>query len=320
MPISLVLGKPGTGKSQFALSYALNYVEKHNKTLITNFILNPLGLFEYCKIQHYWQTQLRINSKDSRIFYCDMNQSLETLLSIPDSIILCDETAIYFPSRGSTYNTPKSVLASLVQIRHLNQHVFFIAQSETQIDTQLRVLCDEIFVCDGTYNFDNTGKQKLISKSIKYFLPDQFDNWKNKPDIKKNPLKSRFAATKSFGGWLSISDIYLFSAYNSFNLIHSEKVSTQSTSFYPFYSLASNYFEIDGSSSCLPLIIVDSFIAISIKKTFDFLPAKFFKFRHLFIVFFYNFFSFSKFERKMFYIMLYLITFALCTSFLSLIF
>lgn len=321
MPISLVYGKPGTGKSQFSLWYALKYAEAHDKSLITNFLLNPLGLLQYCKIANLPKLEYRIRSGDSRIYYQPLNDSIDDLLLYPDSIIICDEAAIYFPSRGSTYKTPQKVLSDLVQVRHQNQHLFLLCQSESQIDSQLRALADEVFLCDGSYNFDGRGKQRLIARKIMYFLPDQYDNWKTKPQIKKNPLKSRFACTKQFGGYLSIKDIYLFSCYNSFNLIHSEsEASIKKNTLYPSYVLhsGSTHYSVDGSTCSVPHLVLGLQGAKTLSKLFDFLPARLYRFRHLFIIFVQWLDFMSPIEFKLFSFIVFVCTYLISSTLIQL--
>jgi Zonular occludens toxin (Zot) len=301
MPISLVYGRPGSGKSFFSLFYSLQLAERQDKVFVTNFLLHPLGLLQYCKIMGYKNLEKRIRSDNSRIYYQPLNSDVEKMLQFSDSIILCDEAAIYFPAR-QTYNTPKKILSDLVQIRHRNQHLFLICQSEQQIDVQLKILADEIFYCSSTSVLDSKGNQKMISKSTLYFLPDQYDSWRNNPKVKRNPLKSRLSATKSFGGWLSISDIYLFHCYNSFNLIHEESESSiTSSDFYPSYSLRANdsLYSISGFSCRVPSYSLSPFLSASLSRLFSIAPASLYRYRSSFISFLLLFNSFSRIEFRL---------------------
>lgn len=228
MGISAVYGLPGKNKTHFALYYAIWLSNLYEKPLVTNFVLDPIALARYCKLMNYDWLLANINNGKT-VYYISLDDSLESLLSIPNSVVVCDEGAIYFPSRGSTYNTPKKVLADLCQVRHKSQYLIIIAQSQNQIDNAIRALLEEVFWCNGVSVWSKKLKnQRLVYKVVRRFTTDNFEQFLANPKVRKNPLKLKFLSNKSWTGVLTAADFYLFKIYNSFNQIESEKLSNPS--------------------------------------------------------------------------------------------
>lgn len=230
MGVSCVYGLPGKNKSHFATFYAIYLANKYEKPLVTNYILNPTKLAAYCKFMNYrWLFDNLNNGKT--IYYVSLDKDLSLLLSVPNAVVVCDEAAIYFPARGSTHNTPKKVLADLVQVRHKSQYLILIAQAELQIDSAIRALCEEIFWCNGVSIWSQKLKnQQLIYKVVRRFMPESFQQFMSDPKLRKNPLKVKLLSSKSWTGFPTCADSFLFSVYNSFNTIQSEDVKTVSRS------------------------------------------------------------------------------------------
>jgi hypothetical protein len=221
MGISAIYGLPGKGKSLFSTFYGFYLAEKYEKQLVSNFFFQPEKVAQYYKLMNY---QWLLNNLDKGIIhYISCEDSLSEILSIKDSIILLDEAAIYLPARGSTHNTPKQLMKDLCQVRHDSQYLIYICQNEKQVDSFLRNLTEEIFHCNGISVWDKKLRnQKLVYKITHLFTVDKYEQWLADPKLRKNPIKTRALATKSWTGVLTTADMFLFSLYDSFNRLENQ--------------------------------------------------------------------------------------------------
>lgn len=224
MPITLCYGLPGRAKTHFSTYYSLALAEKYHKKLVLNYQLHPDNLVAYCRNMGY-QWLLNSMASEPTIYYCDMEESRDSFLSIPDTVCVCDETSGYFPARGSTSNTPKSFIKDLTQVRHRRQYVIFIAQSQEQIDLAIKVLAEEVIQCNGVSIYDaDIGSQRLLFKVVRRFTVDKYASWSNNPRLRSNPLKTHLMANKSWLSMLTVADSKLFDVYSSFALVHGGKI------------------------------------------------------------------------------------------------
>ena len=221
MGISAIYGKPGKGKSHFATFYGIYLANLYEKKLVSNFFFDPDKLALYCKLMGYrWLLE---NLNKGIIYYIDCDKSLSDILSIKDSIVLLDEAAIFLPARGSSYNTPKQIIKDLVQVRHDSQYLVYLCQNEAQVDSFLRNLTEEIFHCNGQSKWSRKLRnQELFWKTVHLFIPEHYAQWVADPKLRKDPLKTRLLATKSWTGMLSVADLLLFQVYDSFNRLENQ--------------------------------------------------------------------------------------------------
>lgn len=221
MGIAAVYGKPGKGKSSFATYYGLYLANRYRKCLVSNFLFNPIKVAHYCKLMGF--SWLLENIDKGIIHFIPSDSDLTSILSIPDSVVLLDEAAIWLPARGSTQNTPKELLKDLCQIRHESQYLLYIAQSETQVDSALRNLCEIVYWCNGTSVWcDKLRNEKLLFKTIHQFTTDCYQQYMSDPKLRKNPIKTKILATKTWSGFLTASDKFVFELYDSFNRVEAE--------------------------------------------------------------------------------------------------
>jgi hypothetical protein len=227
MPITCIYGLPGKGKSQFSLFYAILLANKYKKSIVANFSINHDALISYCQKMGYQDLLDRLAWGESSIYYCDMEQDniLDSILSIPNSINIIDEAGAYIRARGSTTSTPKKFLKDLTQVRHQKQYALFISQSDKQIDSAIKVLADEIIHCSGISIYDSKiDAPRLQLKTVRRFTPDKYEIFASNPRIQGNPLKAYLSANKNWVGFPTAADNYLFSIYDSFGLIHDDKI------------------------------------------------------------------------------------------------
>lgn|GEM_PF-5171900 len=189
----------------------------------------------------------RFQSNDPVVYYCDLDrtfakkdelltgEAIDYLLTINDSVVIFDEVAAWFPSRGSAAVSTKHspFLKTLNQIRH--RHIFLLVttQSHSQIDSAIRQLAEETFSCAGLSTYSEKLKgPELFFKSVSRFTPENYDIWVSNARLRRNPLKSRLMRNKSFSGFLTKADYFLFRVYSSFSLLHFAKPFTDSINQY----------------------------------------------------------------------------------------
>ncbi len=234
MGISAVYGLPGKGKTSFQVYYGLFLANKYQKKLVSNFAFNPVGLAKYCKLMNYrW---LFDNLEKGIVYYISCDDSLESIMSIKDSVVLLDEGAIYLPARGSAYTTPKQLLKDFCQVRHDSQYLIYSAQNERQVDVALRNLTEEVFWANGTSVWDDKLRnEKLIAKTIRRFTTDTFEQFMGDAKLRKNPIKVKILANKSWTGLLSCADKYVFQLYSSFARLEGKQVLVKNNYLYLSY-------------------------------------------------------------------------------------
>ncbi len=225
MSIAAVYGKQRRGKTLFATFYALHLAEEYEKCLVANFPFKLDNLARYCRLMNYKWLGNNIEKGGIRFIKCNDTPDLVKLFKIPNSIILADEMAVYLPSRGSSWNTPVELREALVQVGHEFQHLIYIAQNQEQVDTALRSQCEEIFHANGKLKYSKQLKNDaLIWKSIHRFETDGYQIYNNDAKIRRNPIKVRILANKSWTGIPSCADTFIFNIYDSFT-----KLSNQSS-------------------------------------------------------------------------------------------
>lgn len=218
MPISAIYGLPGKGKSLFATFYAFHMAEKYHKSVVSNYWFAPSKLAFYCKVMNYkWLCE---NLDKGIIHYISAEKSLADMLYVRDSIVLLDEAGIWIPAKGrmdGEGSIPKKLLAGLCQSRKRSQYLIYICQSPAQVDASIRELTEEVFYANGISVWsEELRNQKLFYKACHMFVPENFVQWSRDPKLKKNPLKTRILATKSWAGAVSASDRISFDIFDSF--------------------------------------------------------------------------------------------------------
>ena len=224
--ISAVHGYPGSGKSRFAIWYCLELAEKYQKRIVANFPFNLPNLAKYCRLMNYrWLVE---NLDRKIIIYVPTLGNKEDIISFfafPDSILLWDEVAKDLPSRGSTYNTPRKVIEALVEIRHERQYLIYISQNDKQIDSQLRNLTEEYYHCIGILTYSRQLRsEQMVMKTVHRFLPDNYQVYLGDPKVRRNPIKVKILAAKSWRGFLNGCDVLLFDLYESLKKLESQSV------------------------------------------------------------------------------------------------
>lgn len=220
MSVTTIYGKPGSNKSHFSIFYALLITNKFKKKyLVCNFPLHPEHLLKYClAMGQYW------NVNNLIIRYIDLESGgMDYILSSDDSVIIFDESALYTTARGSGSVSTKTskFLKELTQVRHRKNILLSVSQNPQQIDSSIKNLCQEVVYCEGISTYCPELKtQKLQYRSVRTFLPENFEIWYGNPRLRKNPIKSKMLCKKFFGGFLKISDAQIFNIYSSFALVH----------------------------------------------------------------------------------------------------
>lgn len=228
MAVLAVCGLPGKGKSWVLVYYALYLAEKHQRNVVCNFWLDLNKVAIYCRMMNY--SWLLSQLPKGVINFIDANTNLSDLLVIRESIICLDEAGIFLFAREFA-KTPRELLSALFQSRKYGQDILYACQYYSQVDVILRDLTEEVFYCNGTTSFDTKlRRDKLIIKNFHLFNVESFQQYKSDPKLKKNPIKTRLLATKSFTGMLSASEEYIFELYDSFTELEKQEISSNSNS------------------------------------------------------------------------------------------
>lgn len=213
MPVAAVYGLPGKGKSLFLCQYVLTISDKYRKPIVCNFQFKPSHLAQLAKMMNLsWVLK---NIGDGIIYYVNPNLGFQDMLVVPDAVICIDEVALYAPRKDG--GTPMSIRNGLSMSRKLSQYIVFSCQYPAQIDEGLKDYVDEVFYCNGTTVWSEEFRNEaLILKNCKRFTQENFKVWYSDPKIKRNPVKSKILANKTWQGILSCTDAMTFAAYNSF--------------------------------------------------------------------------------------------------------
>ncbi|NES65600.1 MAG: hypothetical protein F6K24_10230 [Okeania sp. SIO2D1] len=249
MSIAAIYGKQRRGKSLFAVYYGLFLAQKYQKRLVANFPLKPMEVALYCRLMNY--TWLSSHLGRGIIHFVRVNDTADLirLFKLPDAVIVFDEAAVYLPSRGSTYNTPTALREAFVQVGHDFQHLLFIAQNQEQVDSALRSQAEEVFHCSGTLRYSHLLRNDaLLFKTVHRFEPDGYEVYNRDPKIRRNPLKVRILANKSWTGFLKASDAFIFRLYDSFIKLSSQKSDGSSDDFLFYHQLGAHRWVIAGDN------------------------------------------------------------------------
>jgi hypothetical protein len=217
MPFTGIYGLPGRGKSLLLIQRGLKIANKYKLRLVTNFILDPLTLAYYCKINNFeW---LWDNLPNGIIYYVSSNKNFAQFLQIPRAVILLDEMGLYAPSAQS-WTLPPEALNAVANNRKMAQHIIYAAQYPSQVHSSLNQICSEVLYAEGVAIWnEKLGNDKLLFKDVHLFMPSEFEVWFRDPKIRKNPIKVWVLATKHWKGIISALDAHTFRIYNSFGLL-----------------------------------------------------------------------------------------------------
>ncbi len=251
MSIAAVYGKQRRGKSLFATFYGLHLAEQYQKKLVTNFPLIPDNVAKYCRLMGYKWLPKAIEKGALCFVPTRQTEDLINLFKQKNTVIVADEMAVYLPSRGSTYNTPIELREAIVQVGHDFQHLIYIAQNPEQVDTALRSQAEEVFQCNGMLKYSAALKNDaLVWKSTHRMEPDSYQVWLSDPKIRRNPLKVKLLASKSWLGFLSCADLFQFQLYDSFTKLTKQQTTESRYSLGLHYEKANKWLYVSQGNNC----------------------------------------------------------------------
>jgi hypothetical protein len=209
----MIYGLPRRGKTLFMIQYALILADKYQKKIVANFPFKPDHLCQLAKMMNLnWVVD---NFSNGIIYYISPNLAFEEILSVPDSLVLIDEVALYCPRREG--GTPKGIKDALAMSGKLSQYVIFSCQFPNQVDEGIKDFVQTIFYADGYSVWSpKLRNEVLVNKSVRQFTIENFKVWWADPKLRRNPIKSKILTTKSWGGFLNCIDGFTFQAYDSF--------------------------------------------------------------------------------------------------------
>jgi hypothetical protein len=220
-----VVGAIGSGKSLTQLLIGLEYADRKQRQVITNFPLNLQSVYRYACLKKFkWIKYLCVHGG---ISWLSAPNDLRALL-FPDSVCLLDEAGIFLNSREFA-KTPKELLGDLAQSRKFGCDLIYCSQFDEQVDRQMRMLTQYIHHCDSISFYDH----KLRRPSLKYkrvytFNSDTYNSWKTSRD-RTNHWRTRFAYSIEYrGGFIDSADKALFQCFNSFERLDLQKIGRSS--------------------------------------------------------------------------------------------
>ncbi len=220
MTIIGVVGEIGRGKSWTMLKKALEYANRKERTLVTNYLLDVAVLQEYCDRRGLdWLA----DNIWSRHVFIERPHTLSALF-IPDSVVCIDEAGIFINSRNFK-NIPLNLLSDLRQSRKDGIDVFWVSQTDNEVDKQWRELTQYFIFCKSVTTWNQQEKRpELQWKRIYSFTSADYNYWKRNYRDFCSHFKTRFAYAIDYeGGFLSGADRLLFSAFNSLRRLDSSK-------------------------------------------------------------------------------------------------
>lgn len=175
MSISMYTGRPGTGKTFYAVN---DVIKKLNQGYLvySNIHINWNGYQE----KETWLKNflIKIKLKKSYKNFPSSNlrywKRLEDLFNLEDGIIFIDEAHVYINSRRWK-NMPEEMERKLAQHRKDGLHILGTVQNVNRLDVIFRELIDYWFVCDRFFSF---------------IIATEFDIDEDKQ--KKYPLRKKF--------------------------------------------------------------------------------------------------------------------------------
>lgn len=228
MTIIGISGAIGSGKSFTQMKVALEYCERKQKQLVTNFQVSPQALYNYCVLKKYefckkmvlsgkltWIVNPRKRVKTK--YGTEIRPSIEALM-IPESVVCLDEAGIFLNAREFA-RTSTELLADLCQSRKQGTDLVWAAQFDEQVDKQFRMLTQYWIHCDSVSMYSKKLRRPaLFWKKIYWFKAYDYNYWQSNVKDRSSHFKTRFAyAFKYEGGLLNKSDRVIFNVFDSFS-------------------------------------------------------------------------------------------------------
>jgi hypothetical protein len=145
--------------------------EKHRCKLVTNFVLDPLHLAYYCKVNNLkWLWE---NIPKGIIYYVSANKNFAQFLQISNAVILLDEMGLYAPS-AQFWTLPPEAFNAIANNRKRAQHIVYTAQYPSQVHSSIHQVCSDILYAEGISLWDNKLKNdRLVFKDVHRFGPSE---------------------------------------------------------------------------------------------------------------------------------------------------
>lgn len=224
MTILGISGSIGSGKSWTQIRTALEYCERKQKRLVTNFEINPSAVFEYAKSKNYDYVKTMI-LRDRYTYIVNPSRRVGKVkepcvdaLLLPESVVAIDECGIYLNSRNFA-KTSFELLADLCQSRKTGTDIVWAAQFNDQVDRQFRMLTQYWVHCNSLSVWDKKLRRpKLTYKRIYWFKDEDYNFWLQNVRDRTSHFRTRFAYAFLYeGGFLSKQDAMVFALFNSFD-------------------------------------------------------------------------------------------------------
>jgi hypothetical protein len=145
MPFTAIYGLPGRGKSLLIVQHGLRIAKKYRLRFVSNFLLDPVKLAYYCKVNNYkW---LFDNIPNGIFYYVSANKNFAQFLQIKDSVILLEEMGLY-GSSAQHWTLPPEAFNAVANNRKRAQHIIYAAQYPSQIHSSIHQVCSDILYAE----------------------------------------------------------------------------------------------------------------------------------------------------------------------------
>ena len=214
MSITGIIGQQGRGKTLQMSWIGLNLAMKYGKRLVTNYELN-INYLEYFARGHNLKN-LHTMIKCGEIIF--VPESIDYILSIPDSVVCLDEIAIFLGDSTEGNAKIRYLISRFNQCRRRGIELLYVAHSLGRVQKFLRDITNTIVFCDGKTKRTENGDPELIKEKYLHFDVEQFEVWFDSP--KRHQIFQIFTRAKAFKivkKELTCAKREFFQAFDSFS-------------------------------------------------------------------------------------------------------
>jgi hypothetical protein len=198
-----ITGPFGSGKSLYAVQMAVKYADKFKKKLVFNFPVNEKAIREYARVRGFkWV------AGPCRIITIEVWDNLMDIWKYTNSVLVFDEAGIFTNSRAWA-STPTEFLRNLFQVRKLNVHLIMVFQFESQIDKQMRLVCQQWARCKSWgYYSERLEMPRITGRFVWHYSPEKFDRLMENAQARGNIVLPWLWSNFFYWRFLIINQLY----------------------------------------------------------------------------------------------------------------
>ena len=199
-----ISGRFGSGKSLYAVELAIEAANEFKKPLVFNFPVNHKAIRDYGRA--YGMPWI---ASCVRIKEIDTTETVNTLFSLSDSVVVFDEAGVFSNARAWK-SIDKEFLKYLFQVRHLNVHLIVVYQFNGQIDKQIRETLQQIVVCKSLSVYDrNLRMPRIHARFCYHYSPEKLARLEGSPEAASSFVRPWLWASKVRWRILLFHELYV---------------------------------------------------------------------------------------------------------------